>query len=193
MSKDINSRNVANIMGLLSNEIRIDILKLVYAEPRSFSELLKHLSLESTSKLSFHLNKMEQLIAKQDINGLYELTDAGLEVYNLICAFEDGSLLKNIVVEQSIPSWETIKQFFFENSGALFVCLLIGSILASVILNFLLSMVQVALIDPDLGNLFLIEVLYLVTQRWYTVVYMAPIIGAILYVAIKWKQWKEES
>ncbi|MFX0065708.1 MAG: ArsR/SmtB family transcription factor [Candidatus Hermodarchaeota archaeon] len=189
MSKDINSRKVANIMGLLSNEIRIDILKLVYTEPRSFSDLLKHLSLESTSKLSFHLKKMEQLIEKQDIDGLYELTDAGLEVYNLISAFEDGSLLKNIVVEQSIPSWETIKRFLLERSGALFITLIIGITLGVLLISIPVIIIS-DIIDKILGISFLFEISRYIP---YFSFYLGPVVGAILYVFIKWRQWKEDS
>jgi DNA-binding transcriptional ArsR family regulator len=189
MSRDINSRNVANILGLLSNEIRIDILKLVYAEPRSFSDLLKHLSLESTSKLSFHLKKMEQLITKQGIDGLYELTDAGLEVYNLISAFENGSLLKNIVVEQSTSSWETIKHFLLEYSGALFITLIIGITLGSLLISIPIVIVS-DILDKILGTPFLFEVSRYIP---YFSFYLGPVVGAILYVFIKWRQWKEDS
>lgn len=76
-------------MNLLGNEIRFNILKLVHSEPRSFSDLMAFLSLESSSKLSFHLSKLASLIVKRD-DGCYEVTEVGERAYLLITAFESG-------------------------------------------------------------------------------------------------------
>lgn len=94
MSDDLTETKVSNIMSLLGHDLRIDILKLVFLAPRSFSDLLSHLSLESTSKLSFHLNKMNQLVVKRNMDGFYELTEIGLKAYNLVNEFDSDDVIK---------------------------------------------------------------------------------------------------
>ena len=101
MSDDYPSDEVANIMNILGNSLRVDILKLVYAAPRSFTDLMKHLSLESTSKLTFHLSKMETLIEKRKDDGYYELTEEGTKAYQLIINFEKNMLPPLSIVSEN--------------------------------------------------------------------------------------------
>ncbi|MHA2334389.1 MAG: DUF7347 domain-containing protein [Candidatus Hodarchaeales archaeon] len=68
-----------NVINLLNHPLRVDILKLVHAESRSFTDLMTHLSLESSSKLSFHLDKLSLLVEKTD-RGYYDQHKHFLEV-----------------------------------------------------------------------------------------------------------------
>ncbi|MCD6409606.1 MAG: helix-turn-helix transcriptional regulator [Candidatus Verstraetearchaeota archaeon] len=60
----------------ISHPLRIKVLKLLAAKPRSFSELKRELGVESSGKLDFHLKKMEGLVAL-DEEGKYTLTKEG--------------------------------------------------------------------------------------------------------------------
>ena len=90
----------SELLNIMAHQVRLGILKLLWERPRTFSDLMKELYLESTSKLSFHLNKMEKLVEKRE-NGVYELTDLGFEAYNIIQAYENNELtLPNKVREE---------------------------------------------------------------------------------------------
>ena len=93
----------SKLLTLLSNELRYNILKLLYTEPKPFNDILKYLSVDSTSKLSFHLNKMDQLIFKRD-NGVYEVNELGQKAYDLISSFESHQLENQSILD----SFETI-------------------------------------------------------------------------------------
>ncbi|MFW9992516.1 MAG: winged helix-turn-helix domain-containing protein [Candidatus Odinarchaeota archaeon] len=88
----LTAEETAKLLNLVSHPIRVNIVKILKAESRSFSDLMKYLSLESTSKLSFHLEKLSTLV-KKDEGGYYELTPMGYRVNNLLVAFERDELI----------------------------------------------------------------------------------------------------
>ncbi|MHA1214218.1 MAG: ArsR/SmtB family transcription factor [Candidatus Hodarchaeales archaeon] len=93
MAQNTRVDEITDILPLINHPIRVDIIKLLYSEPQSFTDLLRHLSIESTSKLSFHLNKLEKLILKTE-NNEYQLNMLGEKTYDLILAFEEENLKK---------------------------------------------------------------------------------------------------
>jgi hypothetical protein len=107
-AKSSKNEELASILANLSHPLRIDILKLVYAEPRSFSDLLTHLSIESSGKLSFHLEKLSRFIKKNEL-GYYEVTERGVEVYTLLNAFERSELSPPVPLESKILRRKEIK------------------------------------------------------------------------------------
>lgn len=82
---------LAKIIDLIAHPLRVKILKSLNRSSLSYSQLLKALSLNSTSKLSFHLDKLLPLIEK-DNSGLYSLSDAGLNLIDLIDSYEKQTL-----------------------------------------------------------------------------------------------------
>ncbi|MHA1167641.1 MAG: DUF7347 domain-containing protein [Candidatus Hodarchaeales archaeon] len=82
---------ITDVLPIINHPIRVDIIKLLYSEPRSFTDLLKYLSISSTSKLSFHLNKLENIVIKND-EGIYVLSELGKKTYKLITSFENEKL-----------------------------------------------------------------------------------------------------
>ncbi|MHA1972300.1 MAG: ArsR/SmtB family transcription factor [Candidatus Hodarchaeales archaeon] len=93
MSQHNQNEEITDILPLINHPIRVDIIKLIHSEPQSFTDLLRHLSIESTSKLSFHLNKLDKLLSKNE-NNEYQLNDLGKKTYNLILAFEEEKLIE---------------------------------------------------------------------------------------------------
>lgn len=63
----------------LSHEIRQSILVMLSGEPRTYTYLLDELGVES-GHLAYHLRQMGGVVEK-DGNGLYHLTDLGVEAY----------------------------------------------------------------------------------------------------------------
>ncbi|MHA2299146.1 MAG: DUF7347 domain-containing protein, partial [Candidatus Hodarchaeales archaeon] len=78
----------------MSNEDSINVINLLNhpLRVRSFTDLMTHLSLESSSKLSFHLDKLSLLVEKTD-RGYYDLTSKGLRAHSLLVAFEKDELV----------------------------------------------------------------------------------------------------
>jgi DNA-binding transcriptional ArsR family regulator len=68
----------AELFEAISHPVRIKILKFLEKQPASFAELKRHLGIESSGNLDYHLKKLTQLVGVQE-NGLYGLTDAGKE------------------------------------------------------------------------------------------------------------------
>ncbi|MFX0087853.1 MAG: ArsR family transcriptional regulator [Candidatus Hodarchaeota archaeon] len=109
------SESLAKLLSLVANPIRVEIIKFLDNEPRTFSEILTKLSLESTSKLSFHLEKLSALVTKNN-KGLYELTSLGQKIYVLLLKFEHNEIhLANnnnggtIVLKNASPSHIQLK------------------------------------------------------------------------------------
>ncbi len=71
----------------ISHPLRIKLLKLLAAKPRSFSELKRELGVESSGKLDFHLKKMDELVAL-DEGGKYTLTKEGYAALQAIEAIK---------------------------------------------------------------------------------------------------------
>ena len=136
------SEDLAKLLSLVANPIRVEIIKLLDNEPRTFSEILMELSLESTSKLSFHLEKLSSLIRKNK-EGLYELTSLGQKIYVLLLKFENNEIrLANnneegmIVLNDSSPSHIRLK---FRNDFLLMkvFTLIVGLMLIFLIITWL--------------------------------------------------------
>ncbi|MHA2094413.1 MAG: winged helix-turn-helix domain-containing protein [Candidatus Hodarchaeales archaeon] len=87
---------LAKIIELIAHPIRLEILKTLNYSSQSYSQLLKSLSLNSTSKFSFHLDKLNLLVEKGD-SGKYGLTDAGVNLIQLIDSHEKQDLQVNDV------------------------------------------------------------------------------------------------
>ncbi|MHA1450617.1 MAG: winged helix-turn-helix domain-containing protein [Candidatus Hodarchaeales archaeon] len=94
MVTDNRNDKITDVLPLINHPIRVDIIKLLYSEPKSFTDLLKYLSISSTSKLSFHLNKLENIVIKND-EGVYMLSDLGKKTYRLLISFENEKLTDN--------------------------------------------------------------------------------------------------
>ncbi|MCK4849663.1 MAG: winged helix-turn-helix transcriptional regulator, partial [Candidatus Heimdallarchaeota archaeon] len=103
------SITTAKLLNNVSHPIRINILKVLYAAPKSFSEILKLLSLESTGKLSFHLESLRPLIEK-DMDGNYILTAQGLSIYSLLGSIESDSIIADIIPALDITPIEETRQ-----------------------------------------------------------------------------------
>lgn len=63
-------------LSVINHPLRVQIVQVLDAGPMSFSGIMAELGLDSTSKLSFHLRKMEWLVTK-DEGGSYRLTKVG--------------------------------------------------------------------------------------------------------------------
>ncbi|MHA1977960.1 MAG: DUF7347 domain-containing protein [Candidatus Hodarchaeales archaeon] len=104
------SRNTAKLLTNVSHPIRINIIRILHATPKSFSEILKLLSLESTSKLSFHLESLAPLIEK-DKDANYVLTPQGVSIHSFLDSVEFDSIIANIVPKLEIaPKEEKTEQ-----------------------------------------------------------------------------------
>ncbi|MFW9990687.1 MAG: winged helix-turn-helix domain-containing protein [Candidatus Odinarchaeota archaeon] len=88
----MNSEETAKFLSLVAHPIRVEIVKFLDNKPRSYSDLMKNLSIESTGKLSFHLEKLSPLVVKNN-QGYYELTDLGVKTYSLLTALENGNAI----------------------------------------------------------------------------------------------------
>ena len=97
------SDNTARFLSYASHPLRITIIRLLYAAPRSFSDLVRYLSLESTSKLSFHLDTLGPLITKNG-DGNYILSSEGHTSHSFLISVENdeviGSLLPSLSREE---------------------------------------------------------------------------------------------
>jgi hypothetical protein len=107
----------------MSHPLRITIIRLLYAAPRSFSDLVKYLSLESTSKLSFHLDTLGPLIVKNG-DGNYILSSDGHTAHSLLVSIENdaviGSILPSLGIEEAKPARIDRLLHFFKESRYVF-------------------------------------------------------------------------
>ncbi|MEM1558383.1 MAG: winged helix-turn-helix domain-containing protein [Thermoproteota archaeon] len=70
--------NSNEVFEAVSHPLRIRILKALAKSPMGFSEIKKALGIESSGELSFHLNKMRNLLDK-DSEGRYVLNSTGYD------------------------------------------------------------------------------------------------------------------
>jgi DNA-binding transcriptional ArsR family regulator len=76
-------RTRADLFEAIGHPIRIKILEAIAAEPLTFSGLKKRVGIESSGHMTFHLEKLTQLIRTAP-DGTYALTDDGREALRLI-------------------------------------------------------------------------------------------------------------
>jgi DNA-binding HxlR family transcriptional regulator len=77
------NRTRAELFEAIGHQTRIRILEAISQEPLTFSGLKKRVSIESSGHLSFHLEKLSNLI-RSTPEGTYALTDDGREALRLI-------------------------------------------------------------------------------------------------------------
>ncbi|MFX0013710.1 MAG: hypothetical protein ACFFB2_11255 [Promethearchaeota archaeon] len=127
------SISTAKFLSYVSHPLRITIIRLLYAAPRSFSDLLKYLSLESTSRLSFHLDTLGPLITKNG-DGNYILSSEGHISHSFLVSIENDEVIDDLlpVIGRkevgALPLRERFLQFvkrppsvFYHYIGVLFV------------------------------------------------------------------------
>jgi len=73
----------ADLFEAIGHPIRIKILEAIAAEPLTFSGLKKRVGIESSGHMTFHLEKLANLI-RTTSDGTYTLTDDGREALRLI-------------------------------------------------------------------------------------------------------------
>lgn len=93
------NRDRAELFEALGHPIRLEILQSLSNEPLSFSELKRKVKIESSGHLSFHLNKLRDLVTTNP-EGNYQLTDEGKEALTAIRIIETFVKAKG-----SKPSW----------------------------------------------------------------------------------------
>ena len=79
--------NSNEVFESVSHPLRIKILKLLAKSPMGFSELKKTLGIESSGELSFHLNKMRNLLDK-DSESRYVLNNTGYAALEAVRSLE---------------------------------------------------------------------------------------------------------
>lgn len=104
------SENIAKLLSLVANPLRIEIINYIDNKPRSFTEIMNELSIESTSKLSFHLEKLSPLLQKNH-EGNYELTLDGEKIYHLLTRVESEELQMKDNFDSSIRNYSFRKDF----------------------------------------------------------------------------------
>lgn len=67
----------------LGHPLRVKIIEALNASPLGFADLKRKVSIESSGHLSFHLNKLSNLV-RIDSEGNYSLTDDGREALRLL-------------------------------------------------------------------------------------------------------------
>ncbi|MGD0396017.1 MAG: winged helix-turn-helix domain-containing protein [Nitrososphaerales archaeon] len=77
------NRTRAELFESIGHQTRIRILEAISQEPLTFSGLKKRVGIDSSGHLSFHLEKLSNLI-KSTADGTYALTDDGSEALRLI-------------------------------------------------------------------------------------------------------------
>jgi transcription elongation factor Elf1 len=102
-SVSVERRSPEEVFGLLSNEIRVDILRELGRDPDgslSFSELFGRLDVADSGKFNYHLSELcGALVRKEDD---YELTYAGKQVVGAIHA---GTYTANATVDPIRVGW----------------------------------------------------------------------------------------
>jgi ArsR family transcriptional regulator, arsenate/arsenite/antimonite-responsive transcriptional repressor len=78
MSQDSFNEARAELFEALGHPMRIKILEALEAQPMGFAELKKHVDIESSGHLQFHLRKLGSLVRGSE-SGTYALTDDGRE------------------------------------------------------------------------------------------------------------------
>jgi hypothetical protein len=76
-------RTRADFFEAIGHPMRIKVLEAIAAEPLTFSGLKKRVGIESSGHMTFHLEKLTQLIRTAP-DGTYALTDDGREALRLI-------------------------------------------------------------------------------------------------------------
>src|SRR5437870_4818997 len=79
----------AELFEAMGHPNRIRILKALSDKPLGFSELKRTLSMESSGLLSFHLQKLTNLV-KTTSEGAYALTDEGKEALRIAETLRNG-------------------------------------------------------------------------------------------------------
>jgi len=108
-----------NFFGVLSHEIRVKILELLFENTElSYSEILNALGI-SDGKLNFHLRKMQELIVSED--GKYRLSQLGLFAHKYLTEIrseygyrpkmEERSIL---IIDDDVGMCETLSDIFEE-------------------------------------------------------------------------------
>ncbi len=141
----MSTQETSKLLNIISNPIRANIIKTLKTNPQSFSNLMKNLSIESTSKLSFHLDKLSILITKNE-QGYYELSHLGEKIYSFLEAIENDEVILSSDSLSKIPSQsqgflKARAGFFFKWLGVIIVVL---TSLASVTL-----IINLLEIDPN--------------------------------------------
>ena len=81
------NRDRAELFEALGHPIRLEILQALSDEPLSFTELKRKVKIDSSGHLSFHLDKLRDLITTAS-DGNYKLTDEGKEALTAIKIIE---------------------------------------------------------------------------------------------------------
>lgn len=98
---DILQSNLIELLKVLSQEIRINILRiLIQKGPLTFSELNSLLDIKHNSKLSFHLGKLKEMnLVAVKSGGEYVITEYGKKVYSKLneLLLESG-LVRTVII-----------------------------------------------------------------------------------------------
>ena len=102
-SVSVDRHSPDSIFGLLSNELRVEILKILGQSPDaglSFSELFEQADVSDSGNFNYHLNKLCGSLIRKDET--YELTYAGKQIIGAIHA---GTYTANATVEAISIGW----------------------------------------------------------------------------------------
>ncbi len=76
-TENLSEKELTQIFNLLKHPLRRAILKHLSDGPRAYSQILKNLNIQESSVLNYHLREMGGLLIIKDVNGKYELNEAG--------------------------------------------------------------------------------------------------------------------
>lgn len=128
--KDEFNRTRAELFESIGHQTRIKILETISREPLTFSGLKKRVGIDSSGHLSFHLEKLNNLI-KTTPEGTYALTDDGREALRLIQTVH-GTEIPAPVPTLRRSKWIRTPKRLLALSAIVIAVILLGSIAASV-------------------------------------------------------------
>ena len=102
-SVSVERRSPDSVFGLLSNELRIEILRALGRSPdagMSFSDLFDRVDVSDSGNFNYHLNELRGSLVRKDET--YELTYAGKQIIGAIYA---GTYTANATVEPLSIGW----------------------------------------------------------------------------------------
>lgn len=76
-NENLTEKELTQIFNLLKHPLRRAILKYLSDGPRAYSQILKIFNIQESSVLNYHLREMGDLLIIKDVNGKYELNEAG--------------------------------------------------------------------------------------------------------------------
>ena len=133
-NENLTEKELTQIFNLLKHPLRRAILKHLSDGPRAYSQILKNLNIQESSVLNYHLREMGSLLIIKDVNGKYELNEAGRICLQLVIKVKEKEDIHRF---NKIQMWATgIKKtlFFIQ---MLFSVLIIILVLELFLLDFI--------------------------------------------------------